>query len=159
MNKSLIDLTLGVKKRGHDPLFKIWPGSVFFVFSLSFEADNPRFPTSRSFWFVTKNDGIFQYHYRYLDTELLHAFDMYLDMQCYTYCFIFCSQRGITFIRNWLQRYPLKWAQQSARAKRAVRSKRKRERCKRTSERRSEWPSTLRVDFVVILPNVHWVAS
>ena len=26
------------------------------------------------------------------------------------------------------------------------------ERCERTSERRSEWPSTLRVDFIVILP-------
>ena len=28
------------------------------------------------------------------------------------------------------------------------------ERCERTSERTSEWPSTLRVDFIVILPNV-----
>ena len=28
------------------------------------------------------------------------------------------------------------------------------ERCERTSERRSEWPSTLRVDFMAILPNV-----
>ena len=28
------------------------------------------------------------------------------------------------------------------------------ERCERTSERRSEWPSTLRVDFTVILPTV-----
>ena len=28
------------------------------------------------------------------------------------------------------------------------------ERCERTSERRSEWPSTLRVDFIIILPNV-----
>ena len=26
--------------------------------------------------------------------------------------------------------------------------------CERMSERRSEWPSTLRVDFIVILPNV-----
>ena len=26
------------------------------------------------------------------------------------------------------------------------------ERCERTSERRSEWPSTLRVGFIVILP-------
>ena len=28
------------------------------------------------------------------------------------------------------------------------------ERCERTSERRSEWPSTLRVDFIVILPMI-----
>ena len=34
------------------------------------------------------------------------------------------------------------WAQRSARAKRAVRSKRTSERCQRTSERMSEWPST-----------------
>merc|ERR1711989_93795 len=37
-------------------------------------------------------------------------------------------------------------------AKRAVRSKQMSERCERTSERRSEWPSTLVVDFIVILP-------
>ena len=30
-----------------------------------------------------------------------------------------------------------------------VRSKRVNERCERTSERRSEWPSTLRVDFYI----------
>ena len=29
------------------------------------------------------------------------------------------------------------------------------ERCERTSERRSEWPSTLRVDFMVNVPTVH----
>ena len=29
------------------------------------------------------------------------------------------------------------------------------ERCERTSDRRCEWPSTLRVDFIVILPTVH----
>ena len=34
------------------------------------------------------------------------------------------------------------WAQRSARAKRAVRSKRTSERCERTSERMSEWPGT-----------------
>ena len=45
-------------------------------------------------------------------------------------------------------------AQRSARAKRAVRSKRMSERCERTSERTSEWPSTLRVHFIVILPTV-----
>ena len=28
--------------------------------------------------------------------------------------------------------------------------------CERTSERRSEWPSTQRVDFISILPNVEW---
>ena len=28
------------------------------------------------------------------------------------------------------------------------------QRCERTSEQRSEWPSTLRVDFIVILPTV-----
>ena len=33
-----------------------------------------------------------------------------------------------------------------------------RERCERTSERRSEWPSTPRVDFVVIVPIVLWRA-
>ena len=33
-------------------------------------------------------------------------------------------------------------------------SERMSERYKRTSERRSEWPSTLRIDFVVIVPNV-----
>ena len=32
-----------------------------------------------------------------------------------------------------------------------------RERCKRMSERRSKWPSALRVDFLVILPNVRVV--
>ena len=32
------------------------------------------------------------------------------------------------------------------------------ERCERKSERRSEWPSTLRVDFIVILPAVHGLA-
>ena len=33
------------------------------------------------------------------------------------------------------------------------------ERCGRTSERRSEWPSTLRVDCIVILPNVPSVGT
>ena len=42
----------------------------------------------------------------------------------------------------------------SALAKRAVRSKQMSERCERMSERWSEWPSTLRVDFIVILPIV-----
>ena len=46
------------------------------------------------------------------------------------------------------------WAHWSERAKRAVRSKRMSKRYERTSERRSKWPSTLRVDFIVILPNV-----
>ena len=46
------------------------------------------------------------------------------------------------------------WAQQSAQAKRAVRSKRMSEQCEQTSKRRSEWPSTLCVNFVVILPTV-----
>ena len=32
------------------------------------------------------------------------------------------------------------------------------ERCKQTSERRSKWPSALRVDFIVILPIVEWCA-
>ena len=50
-----------------------------------------------------------------------------------------------------------KWAQRSAQTKRAVRSKRMSERCKWTSERRGEWPSTLRVDFIVILPTVRYV--
>ena len=31
------------------------------------------------------------------------------------------------------------------------------ERCERTSERRSKWPSTLRVDLIVILANVRWL--
>ena len=47
------------------------------------------------------------------------------------------------------------WAQRSARAKRPVRSKRMSERCERTSERTSEWPSTLRVDFVSFQPRAH----
>ena len=50
-------------------------------------------------------------------------------------------------------------AQWSARAKRAVRSKLMSEGCERTSERMSEWPSTLRVDSLVILPTVHRFAS
>ena len=43
------------------------------------------------------------------------------------------------------------WAQWSPRAKRAVQRKRMRERCERTSERTSEWPSALRIDFIFIL--------
>ena len=31
------------------------------------------------------------------------------------------------------------------------------ERCVRTSERRSEWPITPRVDFIDIQPNVEWL--
>ena len=46
------------------------------------------------------------------------------------------------------------WAQRSAQANRAVRRERMSEQCERTSERGSEWPSTLRVDFIVILPTV-----
>ena len=42
---------------------------------------------------------------------------------------------------------------------RAVRSKRMSEWCERTSERRSEWPSTLRVDFIVIQPTVLWFCT
>ena len=48
------------------------------------------------------------------------------------------------------------WAQWSTRAKRAVRSKQMSERCERMGERRSEWPSALRADFIVILPNVRF---
>ena len=40
------------------------------------------------------------------------------------------------------------WAQRSARMERAVQMS---ERCEQTSERVSEWPSILRVDFKVIL--------
>ena len=47
-------------------------------------------------------------------------------------------------------------AQRSAGAKLAVRSERMSERCERTSERNSEWPSTLCVDFICLLPNVRW---
>ena len=47
------------------------------------------------------------------------------------------------------------WAQRSARVKRAVRSRRMSERCEQTSERTSEWPFTLRVDFIYFLPTVH----
>ena len=43
-------------------------------------------------------------------------------------------------------------AERSARAKRAVRRKRMSELCDWTSE----WLSTLRVDFIVIVPNVHY---
>ena len=46
------------------------------------------------------------------------------------------------------------WAQQSARTNRAVWSKRMSEWCEWTSERRSEWPSTLRVDFTSFQPTV-----
>ena len=46
------------------------------------------------------------------------------------------------------------WAQRSARAKQGVRSKGMIERCEGTNQRRSEWPSTLRVDFIVIQPMV-----
>ena len=41
------------------------------------------------------------------------------------------------------------------RAKQEVRSKRMSERCERTSERTGEWPSSLSIDFIVILPTVH----
>ena len=55
---------------------------------------------------------------------------------------------------EWVSDRANEWAQRSARTKRAVRSKRMSERCKRMSERRCEWPRTLRIDFIVILPNV-----
>ena len=54
------------------------------------------------------------------------------------------------------------WAQRSARAKRAVQSKRMSEQWERTSEWRSEWPRTLSVDFLailVILPTVRWICG
>ena len=35
-------------------------------------------------------------------------------------------------------------------SKRVVRSKQMRERCERTSERKSEWPSTIRVYYLII---------
>ena len=40
------------------------------------------------------------------------------------------------------------------RAKRLVRSKQMSERCKRRSKERSNWPTSLLVDFIVILPTV-----
>ena len=43
---------------------------------------------------------------------------------------------------EWVSERANEWAQRSARAKRAVRSKRMSERCERTSERMSEWPIT-----------------
>ena len=46
------------------------------------------------------------------------------------------------------------WAQWSPQAKWAVRSKQLSERCERTSEQRSEWPSTIRVDFISFPPTV-----
>jgi len=49
---------------------------------------------------------------------------------------------------EWVSERVNEWAQRSARAKQAVRSKRMSERCERTSERRSEWPNTLRVDLL-----------
>ena len=41
-------------------------------------------------------------------------------------------------------------------AKRVVRSKQISEQCERTSERTSEWPSTLLVVFMQFLPKVQW---
>ena len=45
-------------------------------------------------------------------------------------------------------------AQRSPQVKRALWSKQMSELCERMSKRRSKWPCTLRVDFIVILPNV-----
>ena len=58
-------------------------------------------------------------------------------------------------VSEWASKQTNKWAQRSARAKRAVRSQRMSEQWERTSERRSKWPTTLRVNFITILPNVH----
>ena len=47
------------------------------------------------------------------------------------------------------------WAQRSARAKRPVHTKQMSDWCERTSERTSEWPSTLCVDFVSFQVRAH----
>ena len=57
---------------------------------------------------------------------------------------------------EWVSERANEWAQRSARTERAVRSKRMSERCERTSEQTSEWPSTLRIDFIVFQPTVTW---
>ena len=57
---------------------------------------------------------------------------------------------------EWVSERANEWAQWSARAKRAVPGKQMSERCEHMSERRSEWPSTLRDDFIVILLIVQW---
>ena len=55
---------------------------------------------------------------------------------------------------EWVSQRANEWAQRSARAKRAVRRKRMSERCRRTSKWRSEWPRTLRVNFISFVPTV-----
>ena len=55
---------------------------------------------------------------------------------------------------EWVSEWGNEWAQLSARAKRAVRSKQMRERFEQMSERTSEWPSILRVDFISFQPSV-----
>ena len=52
---------------------------------------------------------------------------------------------------EWVSERASKWTQPS------LQTKRMSERCERMSERRSEWLSTLRIDFIVILPTVEWV--
>ena len=56
---------------------------------------------------------------------------------------------------EWVSERANEWAQQSPRAKWVMRGKRMIERCKQTSERRSEWPSSSRVKIIVFLPTVH----
>ena len=58
---------------------------------------------------------------------------------------------------EWVSEQANEWAQWSARAKRAVRSKRMSWRCEQSSEQRSKLSNTRRVDFLVTLPNVHSV--
>ena len=55
------------------------------------------------------------------------------------------SERVSEWANEWVQR---------SEASRAERSEQTSERCERTSEFESEWPSSQRVDFTVILPNV-----
>ena len=65
------------------------------------------------------------------------------------------SVRWSSGASEWASERTNEWAQQSARAKRAVRRKWMNVQCEWTSERTSEWPSTLCVDFIGFLPNVH----
>ena len=58
----------------------------------------------------------------------------------------------VEMVWNWRVQFSFPWT--NKRAKRAVWSKKMNERCVRTYEWRSEWPSTQRIDSIIILPNV-----
>ena len=66
----------------------------------------------------------------------------------------FISKTSLFLMSSGVSERASDWAQWSARAKWAVRSKQLSEQCERTSEQRSEWPSTIRVDFISFQPTV-----